>query len=199
MADFQFEPLTRDVDSPLGNQVASPRTLEIVVTGGRQLYPPLPDAAESPNRLLIFAGTIQFDQDGDPGEDPTNPTGEEGEVDEGQPRTVELKLRDPENADDRLAASASVASLGNIYLQGDHGGVDVLNDIFGANVSNALAQEQRGDLYLFSDVVAELGSQMNRMPYQVFALVEAAKSVGNRREHHRQHGEAGSIPHESEG
>ncbi len=183
MADFENPPLLRDVDSPVG-QAANPRALEITVTGGRQIYPPFEGAVGPTNRLLIFAGTVQFDQDGDHGEDPSNPPGEEGEVDEGEHRTLELKLRDPESADG-LTASASIAALGSIYLQGNHGGVDVLDDMFGTAVANAQTQDFRSDLYLFSDIVAEQGSQMNRMPYHVVALTGAGKPVGKRR--HRRH------------
>src|SRR5690348_14412982 len=135
MADFSFTPLIRDVDNTEAPQVANPRTLEIKVRGGRQIYPPRPGPAGSANRLLIFAGTIQFDQDGGIGEDPSNPPGEEGEVDEGEQRTVQLRLRDPEAQNDSLTAAAAIGSLGSVFLAGNHGGIDVLVDVFGVAVA----------------------------------------------------------------
>jgi hypothetical protein len=174
MADFQFKALYRDVDDPQKIQVATPRTLEIVVNDAREVFPHVADNSVLANRLLIFAGTIRFgqDRDEDIDEDRSNEFSEETEVDEGELRTVQLKLRDPNAQDDHLTGSASVASLGNIYLAGHHGGIDVLTDVFGVNVANALAQNVADDIWLFSDVVAELGSQMNRMAYQVNALVK---------------------------
>ena len=66
-----------------------------------------------------------------------------------------------------------MAAPGNVYLAGNHGGIDVLPDVFGVNVANALTQQIGGDVWLLSDVVAELGSQMNRMSYQANVLTTA--------------------------
>jgi hypothetical protein len=182
MANFQFKALVRDVDDAQRVQVANPKTLEIVVSDARQIFPQSAGNLEGANRLLIFAGTIRFGRDPDTGtdeiEDPMNEINEETEVDEGEQRTVQLKLRDPNAPLDRLTGSTSIASLGNIYLAGHHGGIDVLTDLFGVNVANALAQNVKDDIWLFSDVVAELGSQMNRLAYQVNALVHVKSPPG---------------------
>src|SRR4051812_46150366 len=109
MADFQFKALYRDVDDPQKIQVATPRTLEIVVNDAHEVFPHAADNSVLANRLLIFAGTIRFgqDRDEDIDEDRSNEFSEETEVDEGELRTVQLKLRDPNALDDHLTGSAS--------------------------------------------------------------------------------------------
>jgi hypothetical protein len=170
MADFQFETLPRSVEVPA--QVAFPRTLEIAVAEAHQIYPLIEDAPPA-GALLIFAGAIAFGVDGDPGEALNNldVNDENAEVDEGEQRTVQLSLTSPEAEKLIVEGSASMAAMGNVYLSGNHGGVDVLPDQFGANVSNALTQPGDENLVLLSDVVAELGSQMNRMSYTASVLI----------------------------
>jgi flagellin-like hook-associated protein FlgL len=177
MGDFGFKPLLRDVDEATQLQVSHPysRMLEIDVSDSRQISPGVEVDSGAANKLLIFAGTIRFGQDaasgGDEIEDPANEINEETEVDDGERRTVQLELKDPNRPRDILTGSAAIASPGNIYLSGNHSGIDVLPDAFGVNTANAAVKEVDGDLWLFSDVVAELGSQMNRMAYQVNTLV----------------------------
>jgi hypothetical protein len=188
MADFQFKALDRDVDGT-PEQVALPRILEITTTEAHQIFPP--GAGGPANRLLIFAGSIEFGRDNEPDqEDSINQeVNEEAEVDEGERRTIHLRLRDPDTAIDRVEGSASFAAPGNVFLAGNHGGVDVLPDVFGANVANALATIVDNDLWLLSDVVAELGCQMNRMPYQANALVQVApRKPGHDRLSRTRHG-----------
>jgi hypothetical protein len=189
MADFQFKALDRDVDAK-PEQVALPRTLEITVTEAHQIFPP--GAGAPANRLLIFAGSIEFGRDSEPDqEDSINQeVNEEAEVDEGERRTIRLRLRDPDTATDRVEGSASIAAPGNVFLAGNHAGVPgVLPDVFGANVANALATIVDNDLLLLSDVVAELGCQMNRMPYQANALVQVApRKPGHHRLGRTRHG-----------
>ena len=141
--------------------------------------------------LLVFAGTIRFGQDQLPDdveiEDTSNEPNPETEIDHGDLRTVQLKLRDPHALVDQVTGTASVVTLGNVSLAGHHGGIDpVLTDVFGVNIANAeaehvpntLAQNASDDIWLFSDAVAELGSQINRMAYQVSALVKVKDPQG---------------------
>ena len=172
MADFQFTPLVRETDGVV-EQVAFPRALEITVLEAHSIFP-LEERAPTANRLLFFAGSIEFGVDGDVGEDSINKeVNEEAEVDEGEQRTVRLRLLSSEAGPRTVLGSASVAAPGYVYLAGNHGGIDVLPDVFGVNVANALTQQIGGDVWLLSDVVAELGSQMNRMSYQANVLTTA--------------------------
>ena len=154
------------------------------MANARQVFPPV-EGAQPANRLLIFAGAIEFAVDGDSSEDSINAeVNEEAEVDEGELRTIRLRLRDPESENHSVEGSASMAAPGNVFLAGNHGDiVNVLPEAFGVNVSNALTQTVEKDLRLLSDVVAELGSQMNRMPYQVNVLV--AVEAKTPRRHHK--------------
>jgi hypothetical protein len=176
---FDRRPLIRDIDEATEQQVAAGKKLEIVVSDARQMFPVVEGNNQSANLLLIAAGTVRFGQDGDnPLEDDTNEGSEQSEVDDDEPRTVELCLKSLENhGKDQFVGSGSLAALGNAGF--------TMDDFFLVAVDNADVQMTvpagltRWDLWFFSDVVAKPASpsegdhksQLNRLGFQSAVLL----------------------------
>jgi hypothetical protein len=186
---FDRRPLIRDIDEATEKQVAAGRKLEIVVSDARQIFPVVEGNTQNANLLLIAAGAVRFGQDAvndlgqrqedaNPLEDDTNEFWEESEVDEDDPRTVELCLKSLDShGNDQFVGSASFAALGNAGF--------TMDDFFLVAVDNADVQMTvpagltRRDLWFFSDVVAKPESategvyltQLNRLGFQSAVLL----------------------------
>jgi hypothetical protein len=175
---FDRRPLIRDIDEATEKQVAAGRKLEIIVSDARQVFPIVQGNTQTANLLLIAAGAVRFGQDGDNRlEDNTNESSEESEVDEDNPRTLELSLKALENhGKDQFIGSASFAALGNAgFTMDDFTLVAVDNADVQMTVPAGLT---RRDLWFFSDVVARPDpqsegdrSQLNRLGFQSAVLL----------------------------
>jgi len=195
VTDFNHPPIQLDVqvnggnppDLSLGAEAAYPRALQISVTDAEQVFPFAGNAA---NTLMLFAGVARFGQDSfviphEPGpdagednipEDPDNRFDGSLEVDHGQRLTLQLELHLQQQQFSLLTSqgSAAFAALANA-------GLDTGNP-FGAASDNALidltgtspTRQPLGpkDFWLFSDVIAEEGSQLNRLAYQGITLLQ---------------------------
>jgi hypothetical protein len=193
MADFTNSPLRLDVKPQSGNigaEASYPAALQISVSDAEQVFP----APSGPvNTALLFAGTARFGQDTNPNapgpgpldggadpdliEDGWNRFDESIEVDDGNPRTLELELEmwQQQYLTAKAGGSAAFAALASSAL-------DTQNP-FGTATSNAFVDlvdtDPAGnplgqkDFYFFSDVFAEKGSQLNRLAYQATALVNS--------------------------
>lgn len=195
MANFTNPPLRLDVKPTSGNigaEAAYPGALQVSVTDAEQVFP----AASGPvNTALLFAGIARFGQDTNPNapgpgplsddneefkfvlEDRSNQFDGSIEVDHGLPRTLELELEmwQQQYLTSKAVGAAAFGALANAGLD--------TTDPFGAATSDALVDlvdtDPAGhplgqkDFYLFSDVFAEKGNQLNRVAYQATALVNS--------------------------
>jgi hypothetical protein len=187
--------LRRDVGAIPGNnftleQVARPRCLEILMEGGRQVFQgnaPSPSSPDSSNRLLIFAGTARYGfRERLTDETIESATTEAEEIDAksapvSEPLTTQITLRDPADPD-QLSGSTTIVALAETYLAGHNAGVS-LPQFLGVGVQGPRV-EQVGtpqssapgdprDLCVFAVVDVERDSQINRLTYQVSALVRS--------------------------
>jgi hypothetical protein len=195
MAEFENPPIQLDVqigNENVGALAAFPRTLQISVSDARQDFP-TQSASVNVNTALLFAGLARFGQDQfphptEPGplvsndddngafEDAQNRFDGTLEVDHGDHKTLYLQLRLQQQQFQKavVVGSASLAALASAGLNTE--------DVFGAATDNTKIdltdtdpkgqQTLQKDFWLFSDVFAEDGSQLNRLGYQATALLQ---------------------------
>jgi len=180
-------PLVRDMFDKGKLQSEYPRILKITVRDTQA-------GGVVANTLVIAAGAVRFGIDGDSLlEDGFNEGSEEAEVDEGERRTMLLaaRLEVPfslqQVASATLAGATGFAGLGNAALttSEDNAGAAVDNAEADLIVPNFFGTDHDRDLWLRSDVVAELSdvghgsghkNQINRLGFQTWAAMAITDS-----------------------
>jgi hypothetical protein len=152
-----------DRDVAKDSDVAIPRTLDVGVLDGHQVFPPGQNGSPGANRLLIFTGTVLLDKSGD-----------SDDVSRG---VLRVRLRFPLSRTVNFVGSASVAALAtgsgndaNILLGADQA-VTVPDPTDGGTVppSGLPANE----LYLIVDVaIASQDATIQRIAYQANVLIQ---------------------------
>jgi hypothetical protein len=148
MADFEN---TYDVTND--RDVAFPRTLEIGITGGQQVFPPPTPSALTANNLLIFTGTLLVNLHGD--------SGNASRVLRG---IVKLRLNRSLSKNETFLGSATVAALGSIHT--DEEEVTFAVD----DVETIVADDHELCLVAHMAIQGEAAS-LSRMAYQANVLV----------------------------
>jgi hypothetical protein len=166
---FGFNPIARNVDDVLRRQVVGPRALQITVSGARQTFPP-PTEERVSTEFLIFAGTVVF------GDDENDEQAEVEEVNSRTDWTATVKLRDPNSSGgaDRVAGSASFVAEASI--------ANDTKDSFGIKVECGAVRANSDDVYLLSNVGANIFGELARMAYQATVLEQvgpAHSGAGN--------------------
>jgi hypothetical protein len=149
MGDFDN---TYDVAN--GHDVVFPRTLELAIEGGRQVFPaptPLPPSA---NSLLIFTGTLLVNLRGDSGDPRRVLRG-----------TATLRLNRSLDKDETFVGSATVAALGSIHT--DEEEVTFAVD----DVETVVGDDRQLQLVAHMAIQGEAAS-LSRMSYQANVLVQ---------------------------
>jgi hypothetical protein len=174
MGEFDNPPLVRDVGDARKIEVALPRTLQVSVDDVRQVFPP---SEMTGNQLLISTGAVRFGQDQPSDEDAFNEQNDYADVDDGQRRTVTLKLRSSQLSTQQFVGSGSFSALANIFLNtwGTNFLVaaDDATTLFTNPTENGQLLGQ--DIWLEADVFAGIAdddnSQIKRMGYQSVAAI----------------------------
>jgi hypothetical protein len=152
-----------DLDAANGDQIDSPRILDVGIQDGVQTFP-VPSTSESANRLMIFTGTAicSIPADGD------------GELSRG---VVRVRLSFPFHKNLHFIGSATVAALADIH--GDDPeealfAVDAAKTVVGPTDGGSIRNSNlpTDELYLIMDA-AMMGADadLNRIAYQANVLV----------------------------
>jgi hypothetical protein len=153
-----------DMDVATTDQVAAPRTLEVVIDDGVQVFPAPDNTDQRANRLLIFTGTTVFEIDGD----------DDGDMTSGVVR-VRLRYRMPKSL--IFIGAATVAALASFHGSDDEDVLfvaDAAETIVGPTANGELPDGglPSDELYIIIDAAVLGGdSALHRIAYQANVLV----------------------------